>query len=102
MVELGALDEVRALIGRGLEPELPAMKAVGVPQLAAYLRGESDLKSAVAAAQQATRRYAKRQLTWLRTQFPRDDLSSVVMETQFSESMTPEIFKIIRGFLLTA
>jgi tRNA dimethylallyltransferase len=101
MVEAGALEEVRALIGRGLDPELPAMKAVGAPQLAAHVRGECDLDTAVAAAQQATRRYAKRQLTWLRTQFPRDDLSTIVIDTQFSESMKPEIFNIIRDFLLT-
>jgi tRNA dimethylallyltransferase len=101
MVAAGALEEVAALIGRGVDPSAPAMKAVGVPQLAAHLRGECDLDSALAAAQQATRRYAKRQLTWLRTQFPRDDLSTFVIKAQFSESMKPKIFTIIREFLLT-
>ncbi len=68
MIEAGALDEVRALLARGLDPVLPAMKAVGLRELAAHLRGETSLDEAVAAAQQETRRYAKRQLTWFRNQ----------------------------------
>jgi len=70
MVEAGALDEVRALIARKLDPALPAMKAVGVRELGAHLRGELTLEAAIAAAQRETRRYAKRQLTWLRNQTP--------------------------------
>ena len=70
MVEQGALDEARALIARGLDPDLPAMKAVGLRELAAHLGGELSLADAIAAAQQETRRYAKRQLTWLRNQTP--------------------------------
>jgi tRNA dimethylallyltransferase len=68
MVEAGALDEVRALMARGLDPTLPAMKAVGVREFAAYLAGETSLQAALAAAQQETRRYAKRQSTWMRGQ----------------------------------
>ena len=68
MVEAGALEEVHALIGRGLDPELPAMKAVGVREFAAHLAGATTLEAAVAAAQQETRRYAKRQMTWMRGQ----------------------------------
>jgi tRNA dimethylallyltransferase len=68
MIEDGALEEVAALIARGLDPALPAMKAVGVRELAAHVRGEADLEAAIAAAQMETRRYAKRQLTWLRNQ----------------------------------
>jgi tRNA dimethylallyltransferase len=70
MIEQGALDEVRALIARGLDPNLPVKKAVGVRELAAHLRGETSLETAVALARQETRRYAKRQLTWLRNQTP--------------------------------
>ncbi len=66
MIEMGALDEVAQLVARGLDENLPVMKAVGVRQLAAYLRGETDLESAIADAQMWTRRYAKRQLTWQR------------------------------------
>ena len=68
MLEGGALDEVRALVARGLDPDLPAMKAVGVREFAADLRGEATLDEALARAQQETRRYAKRQLTWQRNQ----------------------------------
>lgn len=68
MVREGALEEVRALIARNLDPALPAMKAVGVREFAAHLHGEISLEAAVEAAQQETRRYAKRQITWMRGQ----------------------------------
>ena len=55
MMESGALEEVRALAVRNLDPELPAMKILGVPELAAHLRGELSLNDAIAKAQQATR-----------------------------------------------
>ena len=70
MVEQGALEEVRALVARGLDPALPAMKAVGVREFAAHLAGETSLEAAVEATRQATRNYAKRQLTWFRNQTP--------------------------------
>jgi tRNA dimethylallyltransferase len=68
MVDDGALDEVAALVDRRLDPDLPVMRAIGVPQFAAYLAGESSLAGAVDAVRQATRNYAKRQRTWLRHQ----------------------------------
>ncbi|MBI1207558.1 MAG: tRNA (adenosine(37)-N6)-dimethylallyltransferase MiaA [Azospirillum sp.] len=68
MIARGGLDEVRALAACGLEPGLPAMKALGVPELHAHLRGETTLDQAIVQAQQATRRYAKRQVTWFRHQ----------------------------------
>ncbi|MDP1736259.1 MAG: tRNA (adenosine(37)-N6)-dimethylallyltransferase MiaA [Caulobacter sp.] len=70
MMQAGALEEVRALLARGLDPMTPVMKAVGVRELAAHLAGETTLERAVALARQETRRYAKRQLTWLRNQTP--------------------------------
>lgn len=70
MIDQGALDEVRALAARDLNPDLPAMKAVGVRELAAHLAGETGLEAAVEATRQATRNYAKRQLTWFRNQTP--------------------------------
>ncbi len=70
MVDAGALDEVRALVSRRLDPALPAMKAIGVREMAAYLDGELSLESAIERAKTETRRYAKRQSTWLRTQMP--------------------------------
>jgi tRNA dimethylallyltransferase len=70
MVAAGALDEVRALTARRLDPQRPAMKAVGVRELAAHLSGELDLDEALELARRETRRYAKRQSTWLRNQTP--------------------------------
>ena len=70
MIEAGALDEVATLMARGLDPLLPIMKAVGLRELAAHLRGETDLATALALAQQETRRFAKRQSTWFRNQTP--------------------------------
>ena len=68
MVDAGVIEEVRALMARDLDPALPAMKAVGVREFAAHLRGETTLPQALAAAQQQTRNYAKRQTTWMRGQ----------------------------------
>jgi tRNA dimethylallyltransferase len=68
MVDNGALEEVRRLLDRGLDPGLPAMKAVGVREFAAVLKGEISLERGVDDVRQATRRYAKRQLTWFRNQ----------------------------------
>lgn len=70
MIREGALTEVQALTARGLDPALPAMKAVGVRELAAHLAGETTLEQALDALKQATRNYAKRQLTWFRNQTP--------------------------------
>lgn len=68
MLARGALDEVRALDALNLDPALPVMKALGVPELRAHLRGELSLEAATARAQQSTRHYAKRQVTWFRHQ----------------------------------
>ncbi len=68
MLKAGALDEVRALAARKLDPLLPAMKAHGVPWLIRHLNGEISLDAAAAGAVMDTRRYAKRQLTWFRNQ----------------------------------
>jgi tRNA dimethylallyltransferase len=70
MLEAGALDEVRALAARNLDPTLPAMKAHGVPWLIRHLRGEISLEEAATGAKMDTRRYAKRQATWFRNQLP--------------------------------
>ncbi|HWU13892.1 MAG TPA: hypothetical protein VN157_07750, partial [Caulobacter sp.] len=59
-----------AMEARGLDPSLPALKAVGYRELAAHLRGETTLEEALDAARQETRRYAKRQMTWFRNQTP--------------------------------
>jgi tRNA dimethylallyltransferase len=66
MMAAGALDEVRALLKLGLPSELPVMRALGVPALAAHLAGRVSLDEAVAQAKTETRRYVKRQETWAR------------------------------------
>jgi len=68
MLAAGALDEVRRLAERKLDPALPAMKAHGVPWLIRHLHGDITLEEAAAGSIMDTRRYAKRQLTWFRNQ----------------------------------
>jgi tRNA dimethylallyltransferase len=68
MVGEGALDEVEALVALGLDENLPAMKAIGVREFSAVLRGEMTIDAAIAKAKTETRRYAKRQDTWFRHQ----------------------------------
>ncbi len=68
MIAAGALDEVRGLGGRSLNPLLPAMKAHGVPWLLRHLKGELSLDEAAEGSIMDTRRYAKRQMTWFRGQ----------------------------------
>jgi tRNA dimethylallyltransferase len=70
MVEQGAIEEVRALLARNLNPDLPVMRGIGVREIAAFLDGQTSLDDAVCAGQQATRRYAKRQYTWFAHQPP--------------------------------
>ena len=68
MLGEGALEEARAIGARGLDPALPAMKAIGLRELLAADRGEVSFDEAVERAKAATRQYAKRQMTWFRTQ----------------------------------
>ncbi|MGB6551380.1 MAG: tRNA dimethylallyltransferase, partial [Xanthobacteraceae bacterium] len=70
MMATGALDEVRALAARKLNPGLPAMKAHGVPWLIRHLKGEATLAEASGHAKLETRQYTKRQATWFRNQLP--------------------------------
>ena len=66
------LEEVRSLLARGLDPALPVMRAIGVPETAGLLRGDLTREQALAAGQIATRQYAKRQYTWFSRQPPAD------------------------------
>ena len=68
MLQTGAVEEVKALMARGLDMGLPSMKAVGLREIAAWLNNDMTYDQAVAAMKQATRNYAKRQLTWFRNQ----------------------------------
>lgn len=101
MLEEGALEEARALDARRLPPDLPVMKAVGVPELRRHLSGELPLAEASALARQSTRRYAKRQLTWFRHQAPKTGdggnvHNSHTSDTQYSEKLLDQILSNIR------
>ena len=89
----GGLAEVRALLDFGFDPALPIMRALGVPELAAYIKGEVSLEVAVAQAQQQTRRYAKRQLTWLR----RNMIAWNAFHAQYMETLLPDVLQKIQN-----
>lgn len=86
MMEAGALDEVRALAARQLNPLLPAMKAHGVPWLIRHLKGELPLDEAAEGSIMDTRRYAKRQLTWFRGQMK--DWTAVAPDRAYDAAMS--------------
>ena len=70
MVDAGAVDEVKALLARNLDPALPVMRAIGVREIAAFLAGDIGREEMIRLGQQATRNYAKRQYTWFAHQPP--------------------------------
>ncbi len=72
MIEGGAVGEVERLLARGLDPDLPVMRAIGVREIADWLRGAIGRAEMVQAGRLATRQYAKRQYTWFRNQPPPD------------------------------
>lgn len=85
MMQGTALDEVRALMVRQLPPSTPILRAHGAPELMAYLQGTMSIDEAIQKAQQNTRNYAKRQLTWLRQQLPN---ATIVEPGQAAEIFT--------------
>lgn len=87
MIAAGALAEVEALLPWRGRDDLPALKALGLPELFAHVAGECTLEEAAQAARQATRRYAKRQLTWFRNKM----MSWNVVNAQQSESFLAKI-----------
>ncbi|NBS22690.1 MAG: tRNA (adenosine(37)-N6)-dimethylallyltransferase MiaA [Altererythrobacter sp.] len=88
MLESGAIKEVEALLSRNLNPDLPVMRAIGVPEIAALVKGDLSRTEAITAGQQSTRNYAKRQYTWFRRQppedWPRIESSNVDFEPYFA------------------
>ena len=66
MLEDGLLDEIRALLARGVSPDTTAMQAIGYKEFFGYLNGACALDEAAALCKQRSRNYAKRQLTWFR------------------------------------
>ncbi len=91
MLEMGALGEVEMLLQRNLDAALPVMRALGVPEIISYLKGKISLEEAETSACTATRRYAKRQNTWIRNQI----ISKKQLNTQYSEKLKGKIFAFI-------
>ncbi len=91
MVDAGAVDEVEALLQQGLDASVPAMKALGVPELGAYLSGATSLDEAIETAAIKSRQYAKRQSTWFRQQM----ISWSRLSAQDLESQIDKIFSFI-------
>ena len=98
MFDGGAVPEVEALLARHLDPDLPVMRAIGVPQIAQYVRGAIDCTAALTLAQAATRQYAKRQFTWFRHQPPADWPRH---EESLNNDSINKIAIILRDMLLT-
>ena len=88
MLERGAIAEVAALLQRDLDPALPVMRAIGVPEISTFLRGECSQEDLLLRGAQATRNYAKRQFTWFRNQpsadWRRIESHNVDVEAQFA------------------
>lgn len=103
MLEAGAVAEVADFLAAQPAPDLPLMRAHGVPEIAAFLRGESTLAAATARASLATQQYTKRQMTWFRHQKLVDDqslrtISSKIYDVkQLSESYTDDLINFING-----
>ena len=72
MLGEGGLEEAKRLYTKGLNPNLPAMKTLGVPELISHFKGERTLEEAAELAKLHTRQYAKRQKTWFRNKLPAD------------------------------
>lgn len=101
MLDAGALDEARALLALGLGPALPAMRAHGVPELAAFLAGQATLAQAERLAVLATGQYTKRQATWFRHRSPVAPAATHTIHaryaggTQFPESLWCDLMHFI-------
>ena len=97
MMAAGALAEADAIERLGLDPTLPAARALGVRELRGHLTGALSLDEASAAAKRATRNFVKRQLTWLRHQMKPDR----VIPRLYTDAMWPEVLVFLRESLLT-
>ena len=66
MLEMGLISEIESLLGSGIPPKCTAMQAIGYKEFVAALEGQCTIEEAADQVRQSSRRYAKRQLTWLR------------------------------------
>ncbi|MFT5143067.1 MAG: tRNA dimethylallyltransferase [Rhodothermales bacterium] len=95
MMDAGQLDEVYRLMQQGFDPEENPLRTIGYSELAPVLRGETTLEEAVILIQRNSRRYAKRQLTWLRG---RPDATWLNVEAEDSaESLAERIAELMEA-----
>ncbi len=92
--ELGVLNEIKRLQTLGIADDMPAMKALGVPELSLYIKGQLPLEEALNLAKLHTRQYAKRQRTWLKNKMPADIIFENVYEGQ--KDYLQQIFNVIK------
>jgi tRNA dimethylallyltransferase len=103
MVAHGAIEEVQALLSQNLAPALPAMRAHGVPEIAAYLNGQSTLEHAALRTALITGQYTKRQATWFRHHQLADPglthtiCARISPDTQFSESLPRDFLAFLQN-----
>lgn len=103
MLQAGAVEEVRALLALNLPPDLPLLRAHGVPEIGAYLRGEIALGAAAERAILATHQYTKRQMTWFRHQKLADRADMQIIQSrigdfsQLSESFLGDLVNFINA-----
>lgn len=86
MVAAGAIAEVRALLAQNLDPALPAMRAHGVPELSAYLRGTMSLEEAGRRTELVTGQYTKRQATWFRHHSLANIADTEIFESRYADN----------------
>jgi tRNA dimethylallyltransferase len=101
MLDQGAIEEVKALLAQNLDPALPAMRAHGVPELSAYLRGEMSLEKAGRRTELVTGQYTKRQATWFRHHALAPRLHTIHARyaglAQFSERNLDDLISFVRS-----
>lgn len=92
--ELGVLAEIERLLTKGTDENMPAMKALGVPELSLFIKGQLSLDEALSLAKIHTRQYAKRQRTWLKNKMPAD----IIFENVYSgqKDYLQQIFNVIK------
>ena len=93
MANLGAVEEATAFLARDLNPELPAMRAIGVKEFASVKKNEILLQNAIEATSQATRRYAKRQNTWIRQRLKPDFVLKMEDNTKIDYNFIIKLYK---------
>ena len=95
-IDQGAVAEAETIKNMNLDPSLPAMKALGLSQIIKYLDGEMNLDDAIKQAQQKTRNYAKRQMTWFRNQLEPNFLNTKPYDGSIDQDLINEVSKFLK------